>query len=226
MPPLVKKGLPPLIFLDERLCLAKSHIVRGVGRYPGINVYLHCRVSGLVAIEMLRRLHHAPSDYGLPSMGAVGAIVSLHDVGKVSPGFQNKILESVGISMSGWDPLPFMSNHAEVSQQALLSMGLPLAGTIAGKHHGIAPVGALGSGDSDIYGGPLWQAERVKLADRLIKSFGVPKADLGCTVSVHQERSLSGLVCVADWVASGDHFTMEDRGLSWLQVLRRSLRLI
>ena len=212
MPPLVSKKKSPLIFLDERLCLAKSHLVRGAGRYPGINVFLHCRVSGLVAIEMLRRLQQSPSDYGLPSLGAVGAMVSLHDVGKVSPGFQNKILESVGITMDGWDSSLFQSNHAEVSQQALLSMGLSLAGKVAGKHHGIAPVGSLGSGTSDIYGGPLWQAERVKLADRLLKSFGVSKADVACMVSVHQERSLSGLVCVSDWVASGDHFTMEDRG--------------
>lgn len=207
-------GLVLPVSIREALCLAKTHIDPVTRkRYRGFNVFLHCRISGLVAMGLVGRMGHTLGMYGCTSLAQVGALVALHDVGKVSPGFQNKILSSVGSVVPGMSPYVkgvsgvYCDNHAETSQQALFDQGLRVPGIVAGKHHGSSPVGVLGPGSSTTYGGALWQEQRDKLTVRLLKSFGLVVQDLPTVMSTDQERMLSGLTCVADWVASGEGFT-------------------
>lgn len=229
MPPISSARRVAAMFIPEKACLGKTHWTGHASRFAGVNVYLHCRLAGLVAIRLAERQHQEPSLFGLPSMEALGAVVALHDVGKVCPGFQNKILASIGVGIPGWDPNLFESNHAVVSQCTLESAGMSTLARVAGRHHGKLASVASRSGDAQVFGGGPWYAERLKLMSRLRRSFGVSDdRDISLVgITPAQEWMLSGLVCVADWIASGDSFNLdEQRRTTCPGILRRLVRLI
>lgn len=64
--------------IDERKCLAKTHIDRLTGkRYAGMNVFCHSRISGLVAMELFIRQRQELGVFGLGSINEVGALGKL-----------------------------------------------------------------------------------------------------------------------------------------------------
>jgi CRISPR-associated endonuclease/helicase Cas3 len=187
---------------------------------PGISVRDHCINVGCVAEKLLERSGKALR--ALMSEGSV-TLASLHDVGKISTGFQSKCpawLAQTGLAEASlrerWRE-GSESDHAKVSQYFLQHVmkpsGTDLWGVAVGVHHGRIQ----GRNVRDIYAIPQreeWEhAARAQLFAELVSIFGpLPSqppyenlSDLWC---------VAGLISVADWIGSNESFFPCDRGLT------------
>ena len=168
----------------------------------GTFVYDHCRYAGYVAEALLALL--PPSLRRLLPLEAP-FLVALHDIGKVSPGFEGKyflsLLQSVApewalaIENGGID-----TDHAKVGARALQRLfGLdsehPVVRAVA-SHHGFMPERLFSTKDG------AWQDERAALVRALATEFGtVPDS----AASANPDAALlAGLTCVSDWIASDE----------------------
>jgi len=173
---------------------------------PGINVCDHCLNVGCVAEAILSLLPHPLQDFLAPSGATLAA---LHDVGKVSPGFQVKseswlkqhsLLDQA--LREGWSARE--SDHAKISQftvQRLLGTAqLYRWAAAVGAHHGRIKGERVEVDEA-------WEQERFRLAQALIAEFGV--------LPNHPPREAvvwlaAGLITVADWIGSDEkHFPQD-----------------
>ncbi|MDA8138311.1 MAG: CRISPR-associated helicase Cas3' [Desulfobacteraceae bacterium] len=186
--------------------LAKTVELPDGTRRKGVNVLTHCITVGLVARELIRR----QPDWLRAALFPPGCelLAAAHDIGKISPGFQQKIHIALN------DLIDFMvspqldrsiGGHAAVSRAALRDSG-DFVPEIVGRHHGTSPLKS-GLPDDTIYGGPAWQQERLKTIDQLKMLFSV---DWPTVTSDIQADVLSGLTTVADWVGSGQSLSLVD----------------
>lgn len=145
----------------------------------------------------------------LKRLGSNPALAAaLHDVGKVSPGFQLKYFR--GALAAQGHPLAkqygsFDDNHARVGECTLSAVyghgTCPAVAQVAGSHHGSRAESRQNSDLDTLAEGPEWPQERRKLIAALEDEFGQlgeqPKDGLSTML-------LAGLVCVADWIASDE----------------------
>ena len=178
-------------------CWAKTTKDAQGREVPGINVRDHCLNVGCVAEALLNLLPQQLRNL-LPSNPAT--LASLHDIGKVSPGFQKKCPD--------WlvrYPLPHgihEEDHAKISQftigEILGASPLYQWAAIVGAHHGRLK-GRLEPAP--------WEDERRRLAAELIAHFGRLPDQPG------EDAVLwftAGLISVADWIGSDEnHFPQE-----------------
>ncbi len=196
---------------------------------PGISVFDHMVNVGCVAQciaeaspQLLGRFRLLPP--------AVGVLAALHDLGKISPGFQRKCdawLEENGltkIACNGcWDTAAD-PDHGKISHSAiqdfLSQQGLPrrvakYLAAVLGGHHGrikflpndrgirLAPT------DNDA-GGINWEQERLACARKIWECFKVE----GTLETFYDENPalwwLAGLTSVADWIGSDERFYPAD----------------
>lgn len=180
-------------------CWAKT---TGNGR-PGINVRDHCLNVGCVAEALTKLMPHLRCL--LPQHAAT--LAALHDLGKVSPGFQTKSsiwIEQCGLIdralREGWTFQE--TDHAKISQytvrELLQDSSLEKWAAVLGAHHGCIKGSLLPQ---------PWEDERRRLARDLISQFGVlpdrpaEEAVLWFT---------AGLVTVADWIGSDEDYFPQD----------------
>ncbi len=178
-------------------CWAKTTKDAQGREVPGINVRDHCLNVGCVAEALLELL---PQQLKALLPHGAATLASLHDVGKVSPGFQKKCPD--------WllrHPLPhkiYEEDHAKVSQftvQELLgSSRLYGWAAIVGAHHGRLK-GSLSQ--------QPWAGERRRLAKELIAQFG-PVPDSPAEDAVIWFTA--GLIAVADWIGSDEFHFVQD----------------
>ncbi|RLB95737.1 MAG: CRISPR-associated helicase/endonuclease Cas3 [Deltaproteobacteria bacterium] len=194
--------------ISYRACAAKTT----ADGQAGISVQEHCEYVGEVAAALIRRL---PGAVRRQIPDNVVSLIALHDVGKVSPGFQRKyfkeMLRRLSPTLYRYDSTNFKDNHAEISEASLKSWlkdhqnGNPDVerwGEVLGSHHGIRDIPSADG--IDPYGGLSWQKERHKLIAVLLKRFGpLPNSR---PASQQQLQIISGLTCVADWIASDEEF--------------------
>ena len=190
-------------------CLAKTYIANGVslcGRY----VEEHCKIAGKVAEAIVSIYPQAIREEFFP-MGS-GLIAATHDIGKVSPTFQEKIRRGVdGYKHNSLPELSKVSDpddenkkwggHAYVSKATLEKINDYVA-KIAGMHHGsLFPVHYVDVHES--FGGKSWNNERLKLFSTLRDYFSVelPNVENGLYAGV-----LAGLTTASDWIASSKPF--------------------
>jgi CRISPR-associated endonuclease/helicase Cas3 len=201
---------------------------------PGISVYEHMVNVGCVARcmaqiwpELLEYLHLQSRE--------VGMLAALHDLGKISPGFQAKCeawLEErglVNLARNGcWDTA-MESDHGVISHAAiqdfLVQQGVPRGSaqylsTVLGGHHGrirfhpnpggIRPplIKQITENDSGID----WNDERQKNAQQLWRYFGAESSAVSITNESPALWWLAGLATVADWVGSDERFFPPERG--------------
>src|SRR5262249_13807753 len=136
---------------------------------PGINVRDHCLNVGCVAEVLLALL---PSKLHKLITPGAASLASLHDIGKVSPGFQAKS-EAWLVRYSLRDRAAKeglggrVSDHATISQftvqELLLSTQLYRWAATVGAHHGRI------KGERLPHWEPWWEEERQRLARELLK---------------------------------------------------------
>lgn len=195
---------------------------------PGITVYEHMINVGCVARCLAESAPELLKRFELLS-SIVGALAALHDLGKISPGFQQKCeqwliannLATVaknGNWLGGTETDHGKASHAAI-QEFLIDAGCPRnaamhIATVLGAHHGrikfrpeprgikpplIAPV-------SDERSGIDWQVERNRCARQVWDYFGVQGAPLHLTGESAAIWWFAGLTTVADWIGSDERF--------------------
>lgn len=182
---------------------------------PGISVRDHCLNVGCVAEALLARLCES-LDVPLPPGAAT--LAALHDLGKISPGFQQKC--PAWMAQHQLPPQVAETDHAKLSQWFLQQwLGGPARRCrnwlmAVGAHHGQSKgcwiKDALGSGVAIRHtGGPDWQTAREQTAHELAAFFGTTLEDLRAAQPPAHDAALAffaGLVTVADWLGSDEHF--------------------
>ncbi len=200
---------------------------------PGISVYEHMLNVGCVAHciaeispETLKRFHLRST--------MVGALAALHDLGKVSPGFQRKCETWIEqnnlttIDRNGcWDT-SMETDHGVVSQSSiqdfLILQGISrdlatYLSAILGAHHGrikhhpnprgIKP--PLIAQISEHHSGINWNGERLKNAKQLWRYFQIDNSAFDIPKNSPAFWWLAGLTTVADWIGSNEHYFSPDQ---------------
>lgn len=174
---------------------------------PGISVLGHCVNVGSVAKAIIERVPEFLKSSLAADAGAI--LAALHDVGKVSPGFQAKCaqwLADRGLAkqsrLESWGTCE--SDHAKIGQrtvQQLLNKSCFLYAAAIGAHHGrvkgdrIPPFAEANS--------TTWEDQRRRLAKELIDLFGpLPIADLRDSMLWW----MAGLIAVSDWLGSNERY--------------------
>lgn len=197
-------------------CLAKT-IPLEAGSKPGVSVKTHCLIVGYVAKELLSRLPVWLRESLFPKGSEL--IAAAHDVGKISPAFQERIHFDMGKSLGLVDPEldKRIGYHSSVSQAAVSACSKYIPG-ILGRHHGNSPA-SVESPDAEIYGGSGWQKERMDLLSALKEGLNV---DWPLVSSDLHADVLSGLTTVADWIGSGSLFDEVNQD-SWKNCISEAL---
>lgn len=190
--------------LSPRECWAKT-LPDGC---PGVSVRDHALNVGCVAEALISRL--PPSVRELLPAGAA-TLAALHDVGKISPGFQQQCAAWSGRNKDWFKPdAGSEQRHGVVTGVVLYEYSRSRWHNLAsavGAHHGFipgpTPVGNIGTGP--------WEEARFSLIEEMEGLFGkLPESDLKSEAS---RWLLAGLIAVSDWVGSDEtRFSPEDRG--------------
>jgi CRISPR-associated endonuclease/helicase Cas3 len=172
---------------------------------PGITVRDHCLNVGCVAEALLALL--PPQLHKLVPPGAA-TLAALHDLGKVSPGFQQKCDQ--------WQPsftrnAGYESRHQRISQiflESLDSGRLRRWAEAVGAHHGrVQGYDAPGE-----LGGKAWEQARQDLLAALLEAKFEPLPEEDAQGDA-PEWLLAGLITLADWLGSDENnFCSADRG--------------
>ena len=200
--------------LPLEACLAKTlrtdnHCI------AGRVVFDHCCIVGEVAKELLKRMPVVLRTALFPDGSEL--IAAAHDVGKVSPTFQEKIYRGTDGYVS--NSLECLA-HANPAQERIwgghAGVGMATAQNlkigkyipeIIGQHHGYSS--ELGGKDAEAedFGGQLWQERRVELVRNLKDSLNTK---FPVIENALQAKVVAGLTTVADWIGSGNFFDNPD----------------
>lgn len=190
---------------------------------PGIDVFHHTRNVGYVA-RLLAEARGQSLDRFRLSATEVSVMAALHDIGKISQGFQAKCEAWLRQSplaqqarLERWIDLyePFHDKVSQFSVARLLqSKGLSPESAdwwavAVGAHHGHLHdpsrlrQGHLGMKVDD------WEVERQRVAARLIEALGEPPLT---NIVYHSPELwwLAGLTTIADWIGSDERFFPTD----------------
>jgi CRISPR-associated endonuclease/helicase Cas3 len=217
---IINKTAEIALRLDE--CLAKTYGDKD-NKQAGRKVLNHCQIVGEVARELIKRMQLSDDLFPVGSE----LIAACHDIGKVSPSFQEKIYR--GTQGYKWNSKPELKNakpdleknwggHAGVSQVTADALNVgEFIPEILGQHHGYSPTISNLANDA-VFGGIAWQQQREELVSEL-------KQLLNCTFphinSPQQARVLAGLTSVADWIGSSSLFN--DPLIDWQPLIKQAL---
>ena len=206
-------------------CLAKTY-TKGDVAVAGRTVFDHCCIVGEVARQMLSRL----PEWLRAKLFPVGSelVAAAHDIGKVSPCFQEKIYRGIkGYQANSISELvgitpeleKLWGYHGGVSQAAAQAMEAgAFIPEIVGQHHGYSPLLSGRTANNDCFGGPLWQQQREKLVTALKDAL---ECDWPMVDNLTQAKVLSGLTTVSDWIGSSSWF--EDPERPWISSIGQAL---
>jgi len=217
-------------------CLAKTYKTSFDEKLAGRQVLNHCQIVGEVARKLTARM----PEWLRNDLFSAGSelIAACHDIGKVSPTFQEKIYRATKSTtnyknnslaeLKNADPEQEKQwgGHAGVSQAAVnailrnqayakdIRKYVPL---ILGQHHGSSPKLSR-SAEADEFGGEAWQQRREELLTEL-------KCLLNCDFpnikSPEHARVLAGLTSVADWIGSSALFDNPEN--DWQPLIEQAL---
>ncbi len=195
---------------------------------PGCSVWEHGMTTAEVARLLLELL---PQGFRNRLPAGLLPLIALHDIGKISPGFQTKCTQWKGVdgraderTLRNWSKCE--SSHAAVSQWLLGKYfrrthrctsqrpWLPWA-ECAGAHHGRYAKTIRANNPFDTP--PLddiWQSYAADFIQNVLSTLGpLPEHPLEKDETAIQEWII-GLTEVADWIASNENFFPPEGGLS------------
>jgi CRISPR-associated endonuclease/helicase Cas3 len=204
---------------------------------PGISVLDHCMNVGWVAQALVEKLPRSvkallPGDDGQ----SAAVLAALHDIGKVTLGFQIKcpawsFPTELGDRAKS-EAMQSVGDHALVSQvflqDQLKAVGAQLWAAAIGSHHG-RPKGRNAKRPEDEACTDWGEESRRAVARKLINLFGPlpkqpPEPRFGRANS--DLWLFAGLVTVADWIGSNEAFFPVDRGLLSEESRQRAMQAL
>lgn len=191
-------------------CLAKTYKTISGEKLAGRQVLNHCQIVGEVARELLNRMPDWLKAELFPDGSEL--IAASHDIGKVSPTFQEKLYRGTDGYRNNTKPELEKFNpeserqwggHAGVSQAAAqyLKLGKYIP-EILGQHHGYSP-NVTNLATDEVFGGPAWQQRREELVSGLKAAL---QTEFPVVTNELQARVLAGFTTVSDWIGSGSLF--------------------
>ena len=186
------------------------------GIIPGQTIWTHSFLTGLVARYLINLYPDSIRIKIFPE--GTEAVVSFHDIGKISPVFSVKLLSHVTCNVPDWyEELKKYQDFAhdskfrhEVISGVFFSDKSWQISRIVGQHHGKFVAGAGLPIDCDVYGGQDWNVLRQQLEEKLSLRFCPPGLKLTelynsfKDISSAQLSAVSGLTTISDWLASSD----------------------
>jgi len=170
----------------------------------GIDVFTHCYTVGMVCKLLLttkrisKRTKEWLSEY--IDINCLPYFFSLHDIGKLGPGFQALIRPLIN-EIEGC-----IKKHEIVSYYHLLNKYIPrsLARCIL-HHHGYYRYDKKISRAKSGLGGNKWVIKRDELLEKLSKAFNCPlKIEIKKEIPIEVLKYLAGFLSFCDWIASDD----------------------
>ncbi len=196
--------------------------------FPGISVFKHLVNTGCVARCLAEASSFLIERFQFRA-AELGALVALHDLGKISPGFQGKseqwlIVNNLATVAKNGNWLGGTeTDHGKVShaviQDFLIEAGWPRSAVkylaaVLGAHHGrikfppndrgIRP--PLIASLSEERSGIDWQSERLQCARKVWDYFGINEVPVNLIGHDPVIWWLAGLTTVADWIGSDERF--------------------
>ena len=199
---------------------------------PGISVREHMLNVGYVARcfaesspDLLRRFQLRSSE--------VAAIAGLHDLGKISPGFQRKCESWLVryalqcVARNGvWDT-SVESDHGKVThatvqpilvEKKMSRKAARFVAAVLGAHHGKIKNhpderGWRLSGISESASGIPWESVRIETAQEIVDAFESDLSQVAVGESSPSLWWLAGLTTIADWIGSDERFFAAEGGL-------------
>lgn len=189
---------------------SKTYLDASNKKIPGVGVLEHCIASGVVAQELIQKVlpSYISSWIGSDILSVFPFIVSCHDIGKVSTGFQYMIRgQTIPFSYPGYpiDPKYGTLRHEVVTYEFIRNKFSKFFSTMLLYHHGYYRQDKLTA-----YGSPvdlLWEIERYKLYNELTSYFkcgtSICKKELN---NLTIKKYLTGLLVVSDYISSDEDF--------------------
>ena len=212
--------------LPIEACLAKTRVSENKKLVSGRNVLDHCSIVGEVARELLSRMPVFLRSALFPD--GTELVAAIHDIGKVSPSFQEKIYRGTdgyiwntldGLSFSNPEHEKNWGGHAGVSMAAARARRIgKYIPEIIGQHHGYSPELNGLVAEDEVFGGNAWQKMREELLCILKDSL---KKEFPAIENALQAKAIAGLTTVADWIGSGSFF--DDPDEQWLPLIKHAV---
>lgn len=194
---------PRALPLNE--CLAKTIQLFSQPAQPGCTVEAHLEATYFVAKQLLNILKTKRAGELFDSRVLIGPL--LHDIGKLTPGFQDKIYNALGrsvhLTFGNLSEMDKNENHAVAGFCTFQSndYNYPGLAQICASHHGSFCNAGLTSEKTFWVGQHSWAQMRRELIHRLCDRFHLPLSDLPDKTNVLFPLYL-GLTTVADWISS------------------------
>jgi CRISPR-associated endonuclease/helicase Cas3 len=201
---------------------------------PGISVFEHMLNVGCVASFLAQTAPELLMLFQIRSE-EIGTLAALHDLGKISPGFQRKCEvwlqenDLVRIARNGvWDTA-MEPNHGKVTQitvqPCLVDHGMSpdaaqYVAAILGGHHGrlqaLPDTRGLRvtKGIAEERSGIEWDKARESTASDIVEAFGGELSNVNLGEASPSLWWLAGLTTVADWIGSDEGFFSPTGGLA------------
>ncbi|MCK5148238.1 CRISPR-associated helicase Cas3' [bacterium] len=186
-------------------CIAKTT----VDSEAGCTIREHSIRTAEVARALINML---PKSIQNELSGNVVRLAAIHDVGKISPGFQKRILSGIDDpkyqAMAQKIGTGYETDHARTGAAALEAyfgnrFGPSDMAQIIAIHHGSIRKPIPPDDSGSIFGGKSWAKERAEFLNEIFKKYGVLE---NRKLDSAQRNLLSGLITAADWIASDEQF--------------------
>jgi CRISPR-associated endonuclease/helicase Cas3 len=206
---------------------------------PGVDVFHHMLNVGYVALEIVKQYPELLSRFGLTDKQAA-VMAALHDIGKISPGFQQKCdswLEENGLTEEAgrfnWSAL--QTNHALISQFTLERLLIKneldkysstLWAAAIGAHHGKLIYNGEGGIRSQAgMQEDEWEILRQQTAKFILEEMGkVPLLPAESNNPILWW--LAGLTTVSDWIGSDENHFPNDTNLAKKDIIQKAQEAI
>lgn len=182
-------------------CLAKTRLAPDGSQVFGCTVEAHLQAVCLTIRELRNIFAGTPVYALLPPI--VEWLSALHDIGKMTPVFQQKIYAALKIKKDFGISFPLEKENHGLSTLLVLRQrfGEQFA-KIASAHHGFGFLSpSYHTEQAEWLGGPEWEKLRKRLIENLKYRLGLPDYNAGEIVEENISAML-GAVILADWLGS------------------------